>query len=95
MSIIRTSLAVLALSLGAGRVVAQDWVSVADYPAEALIKGWEGITYVSLRVGPDGKVTRCSIIESSGHDLLDQRTCGIIRARALFKPARDSSVVAP
>jgi protein TonB len=65
--------------------------SADDYPASAQASGAEGTTRASLTIGPDGRVTGCSIIQSSGNGSLDSATCNILRRRAKFVPARDSN----
>jgi periplasmic protein TonB len=65
--------------------------SADDYPASAQSAGAEGTTRASLTIGPDGRVTACNIIQSSGNSSLDSTTCNILRRRAKFVPARDSN----
>ena len=65
--------------------------SADDYPAAAQAAGAEGTSQAQLTVGPDGRVTGCSIIRSSGNGALDAATCNILRRRAKFTPARDSN----
>lgn len=67
----------------------QGTISSYDYPTQAYRHGWEGPVGVDLTVGTSGQVTHCSIIVSSGHDVLDQQTCALMIARARFKPALD------
>ncbi len=45
--------------------------SADDYPASAQSAGAEGTTRASLTIGPDGRVTACNIIQSSGNSSLD------------------------
>ena len=61
----------------------------SDYPREAIEKGWTGTVVAELLVGADGNVERCTIVQSSGHDVLDQKTCDVLSTRAKFTPARD------
>lgn len=65
--------------------------SADDYPASAQSAGAEGTVRASLSIGPDGRVTGCSITQSSGNNSLDQATCNVLRRRAKFTPARDSN----
>ena len=67
------------------------YVSNDDYPPAALRAGDEGTTGFRLTVGPDGRVTNCTITSSSGSSSLDSTTCRIMRSRARFTPARDSN----
>jgi protein TonB len=65
--------------------------SDADYPASAQSAGAEGTAQASLTVGPDGRVISCNITRSTGNGALDSATCNVLRRRARFTPARDSS----
>ncbi|MEO7634679.1 MAG: TonB family protein [Sphingomicrobium sp.] len=65
--------------------------SADDYPAAAESAGAEGTARASLTIGPDGRVTGCSITQSSGNSSLDSATCNVLRRRAKFTPARDSN----
>ncbi len=62
-----------------------------DYPASASAAGAEGTAQASLSIGPDGRVTSCSLIRSTGNGALNSATCNILRRRAKFTPARDSN----
>jgi protein TonB len=65
--------------------------STDDYPASALRNEEAGTTTVRLDIGPDGRVSACSVTGSSGSSALDSATCRILRSRARFSPATDSS----
>jgi protein TonB len=67
------------------------WVTTDDYPARALREEREGVTRTSLSVGPDGRVTNCSVTGSSGSPDLDDTACRNIVRRARFKPATDGN----
>ncbi len=62
-----------------------------DYPASAQRAGEQGTTGFRLTVGPDGRVTGCTVTSSSGSSSLDSTTCRLLQRRARFSPARDSS----
>jgi protein TonB len=62
-----------------------------DYPPSALSRGEQGTTAVSLTVGPDGRVSGCSVTSSSGSTSLDSTTCSILKRRARFTPAKDQN----
>ena len=62
-----------------------------DYPASAQASGAEGTAQATLTIGPDGRVTGCNLIRSTGNGALDSATCNILRRRAKFVPARDSN----
>lgn len=65
--------------------------SVGDYPSEAIMRKDEGTSSVRFWIGPTGKVSDCSVVESSGSAALDQRTCDVITRRARYFPARTKS----
>jgi protein TonB len=67
------------------------YVSDADYPAAALRSEEQGATRFRLAVGPDGRVRECAVTGSSGSSSLDAATCRIMKSRARFTPARDST----
>ena len=67
----------------------QSWVTNDDYPASALRAGEQGTTGFRLEIDPTGRVTRCTVTQSSGSTVLDSATCSLITRRARFTPARD------
>lgn len=66
-----------------------NWATTNDYPTRALREEREGTTSFRVTVGPDGRVTSCEIIGSSGSDDLDAATCSNVTRRARFNPATD------
>lgn len=60
-----------------------------DYPVEALKKNEQGGVDIVIRIDTGGAVADCIVKKSSGSEILDRRTCDVIRERAKFKPARD------
>jgi protein TonB len=62
-----------------------------DYPKEAIRHRWEGTVQVEIAVSPEGRVSGCRIVRSSGYAVLDEKTCDIMRTRAKFTPAKDSN----
>lgn len=70
------------------------WFKRDDYPAEALVKGEQGTSIFSLDVGPDGAITNCWVMSSSGSRALDEATCEIALRRGHFDPARRYDVMA-
>jgi periplasmic protein TonB len=68
-----------------------NWANTNDYPSRALQQEREGTTGFRVTVGPNGRVTECSITSSSGHPDLDQATCSNVQRRARFDPALDGS----
>lgn len=63
------------------------WVTVDDYPPEALAVRAQGRITFTLNVGNDGRPTGCIIVQSSGFAALDNATCQLLMARARFQPA--------
>ncbi|MEM6826517.1 MAG: energy transducer TonB [Pseudomonadota bacterium] len=61
----------------------------ADYPPPAWVAGQEGIVVYEIAVTEQGKATNCTIVESSGSELLDTTTCAIVMERAVFSNAFD------
>lgn len=66
-------------------------ISAEDYPAAAVRAGEQGTVRVVLDVSAEGRVTGCTVTESSRSAHLDSTTCRILRARARFTPARDAA----
>lgn len=62
-----------------------------DYPNGALMDGKSGDVGALYWVERDGRVSTCEVIEKSGVEDLDKKTCAVIQRRARFKPARNSS----
>jgi len=65
------------------------WATTNDYPTRALREEREGTTGFRVTVGPDGRVTGCSVTSSSGSADLDEATCSNVTRRARFNPATD------
>lgn len=66
-----------------------NWATTNDYPTRALREEREGTTGFRVTVGPDGRVTGCSVTSSSGSSDLDEATCSNVTRRARFNPATD------
>jgi len=66
-----------------------NWATTNDYPTRALREEREGTTSFRVSVGPDGRVTGCSLTSSSGSPDLDDATCANVTRRARFNPATD------
>ncbi|HVH49704.1 MAG TPA: energy transducer TonB [Sphingomicrobium sp.] len=62
-----------------------------DYPESALEREEQGTVSVSLSIGPNGRVSDCSVASSSGSRTLDSTTCRILKSRARFNPATDQN----
>jgi protein TonB len=67
------------------------YISNDDYPDSAIRNEEQGTTAFRLDVGPDGRVSGCSVTASSGSSALDNATCRLLRSRARFTPATDST----
>lgn len=65
-----------------------------DYPTEAMRENRGGESTVRVTIDPTGRVSGCAVAVSSGHPVLDQRTCDVLRARVQTNPALDSNGVA-
>lgn len=76
-------------SLASGTL--QSLVRDEDYPEAALSARQQGTTLVDLQIGLTGRVQSCTVLQSSGHSVLDAATCRIIRSRARYDPALDAS----
>jgi TonB family protein len=58
------------------------WISPMDYPQPLEAQRAEGTVQFELAFGPDGRVTACTIQQSSGTALLDARACWLSLRRA-------------
>ncbi|MGF7170031.1 protein TonB [Sphingobium xanthum] len=67
------------------------WLKGADYPGEALRNDWQGTVSVVWRIDTNGAVGDCYVVESSGHRVLDEASCRLVKDRARYKPARDAN----
>ncbi|AUW59403.1 energy transducer TonB [Sphingobium sp. SCG-1] len=77
----------VAASRAAPRGSPGSWVTDADYPSRAQREERSGTTGFKLDIGPDGRVTNCTVTSSSGSPDLDAETCRLLPRRARFKPA--------
>ena len=62
-----------------------------DYPDRARSREEQGMVRVSYTVGADGRVSNCTVVQSSGSSSLDSTTCRIIQRRYRYAPARDAA----
>jgi protein TonB len=67
------------------------YISNDDYPPSAIRAEEQGTTGFTLQIGPDGRVTSCSVTSSSGSSALDRATCSLLQRRARYTPAKDSA----
>lgn len=63
----------------------------SDYPRAAVAADLQGALVARYRVGTNGRVTACDIVETSGNALLDQTTCRLVIERFRYKPALDEA----
>ncbi|MCM8731457.1 TonB family protein [Hephaestia sp. GCM10023244] len=68
-----------------------DWFAGDSYPPAAKAAGAEGRTGFAVDVDAKGRVTSCSITESSGTALLDSTTCALVVMNGRFSPAHDAA----
>jgi TonB family protein len=73
------------------RVSAQGLIRAGDYPQSARAAGEEGVVGYEFDVDVDGRISSCQIVAPSGSDALDEATCALLQARALYRPATDAS----
>ena len=70
-------------------------ISEDDYPDASRRAEEQGVTRVTYTIDPTGKVSACTVTQSSGSPRLDDATCKIIMRRFRFNPAtRDGQPVA-
>lgn len=55
------------------------------YPEAAVAEGWEGIASVRIGILADGTVSSCSLMMSTGYEILDQSALGAA-SLCLFEP---------
>lgn len=68
------------------------WITDADYPVPAMERDKDGLVDVELSVGPDGRVSGCTVIETVGDANLDATTCRLLSERARFAPLQKSDI---
>jgi protein TonB len=69
------------------RVAQAAYTPAAPYPPEARNRGQQGLVVVRIDIGPDGHVTRVTLMQSSGVPALDRSVLETI-PRWRFDPAR-------
>ena len=65
------------------------WITSADYPASAIMKGDHGTVSFSLVITSEGTVSNCEATGGTAPEYLKQLTCFLITTRARFTPKRD------
>jgi len=71
-------------------IVSEPWITSEDSPPEALWAWHEGTTRVRYIIGRDGRIRDCTIVQSSGHAELDERSCALLTERGRFHPGLGS-----
>jgi protein TonB len=54
-------------------------IELRHYPSTAKLNGWEGKVVLKVSIGPDGHLKGVEVVESSGHDALDQAAIEVVR----------------
>jgi protein TonB len=62
-----------------------------QYPPRAVRDEIEGRVGVRVSIGPNGRVSECSVSSSSGSSILDEAACAGMRNYARFNPALDAA----
>jgi len=62
-----------------------------DYPTGPLAAGTQGRVSMRITVTQQGRVGDCAVVESSGNEAIDARTCQVATRRARFHPPRDAA----
>jgi periplasmic protein TonB len=62
-----------------------------NYPSDALRQEKEGRVGVRVTIGPDGRVTGCTVTSSSGTPSLDSAACEGMQRYARYDPALDDA----
>jgi TonB family protein len=68
-------------------------ITPEDYPRQAILQNEYGIVSTKLEILPDGNVSSCQVVESSGSRSLDSKTCSLQKSRAKFRPAMNADGV--
>ncbi|EJU10530.1 TonB family protein [Novosphingobium resinovorum] len=67
------------------------WVTTADYPTADIRAGNTGTVRFRLAIDADGRVSGCTVTQSSGFPGLDAATCRNVTRRARFDAASDAT----
>ena len=62
-----------------------------NYPTRAVRDEIEGRVGVRVTIGPNGRVSACSVTSSSGSSILDDAACSGMERYARFNPALDAA----
>ena len=64
-------------------------ITQSDYPRDLREHGFGGRVEFTFTVGPNGRVSRCSVTRSSGVPRLDALTCALVQQRFVYRPSTD------
>jgi len=64
-------------------------ITSSDYPPDLRSRGIGGRVGMVFTVGPNGRVTSCTVTRSSGVPELDALTCRLIQQRFRYRPSTD------
>lgn len=67
------------------------WVTTSDYPTADIRAGHTGTVRFRLAIDADGRVSDCTVTQSSGFPGLDAATCRNVSKRARFEAASDAT----
>lgn len=67
------------------------WATTDDLPEQFRNMRTRRLAATALELSAEGRVVRCTVIESSGEALLDYQSCRVLTARARYRPARDAA----
>lgn len=68
-----------------------EWATDLDYPLDAIAKGIESDVHFRLSIDAAGKISDCVIQDPFPPLGFAELTCRLLRSRARFRPASDSS----
>lgn len=66
------------------------WITADDYPTAAFVARKQGRVLIGWTITPQGKVTDCRILRSSGVPDLDTAACAAVTKRGRYSPALDA-----
>lgn len=66
-------------------------LSYDDLPQGLLALGQEASVELRYTVNPDGRVSRCRVVRTSGYSLIDAVACQLIEKRFRFRPAKNAA----
>lgn len=67
------------------------WVTTSDYPTADIRAGHTGTVRFRLAIDANGRVSDCTVTQSSGFPGLDDATCRNVSKRARFDAASDAA----